>query len=259
MSWDDFGDWGDWDLLDSLANIGFDAGDLGDLFLDTETGQFIDPSMVDPADLIGDFGGLPEANVPGGPTGTSLSDQLRSREVDPYTEGSEDFDWAAMADPSASIASADDGWAKAIAQGLGSALGGLGKGLTGLGGLPVGDGGLGGLGGGAGGGLGGGGGSVPGLQGPVDVPGLPGLIRAGQQEPLGAERVRGQADAALASLTPAQRAALGMTPPIDRGPDPVKFTPLQIPTASGAPVPMAGVAPAPRLSGLQRLISERLG
>ena len=246
MSWDDFGDW---NLLDSLANIGFDAGDLGDLFLDTETGQFVDPSMVDPADLIGDFGGLPEANVPGGPTGTSLSDQLRSREVDPYTEGSEDFDWAAMADPSASIASADGGWGKAIAQGLGSALGGLGKGLTGLGGAPVGDGGLGGLGGG-GGVMGGGGGSVPGLQGPVDVPGLPGLIRAGQQEPIGA---------AYTSVTPTPRAQFGMQAPVDPGREPVRFTPLQIPTASGAPVPMAGVGSTPRLSGLQRLALERLG
>ena len=183
-------------------------------------------------------------------------------------------------------ASSGSDWGKAIAQGLSNALGGLGGGLSSLGSPSAGGGG--GLAGGtplpammsgAGGGVGGGGIGVPGLQGPVDVPGLQGLIRPDMQGAMpGIGLPRGQAEAgigmgapaqaafaqvspaqaAFAQLSPEQRAALGMQAPIDRGPDPVKFTPLQMPVPGGA-MPMAGAAPAQRLSGLQRLALERLG
>ena len=121
--WDDFdfSDSGDIDFggddvdWSALAGAG---DDFGDMVLDTFTGEMVDASSVDPNEIAN----VQAPNVSGGPTGTSLSDQLRSRAVDPTTPGTEPFDWNAMADPSASIASAGGGvgdWLKALAQGLG--------------------------------------------------------------------------------------------------------------------------------------------
>lgn len=261
LSFDDFSG-GDYGWLDALANLGADAGDLGNMVLDTVTGELVDISTLSPQDLADldaeglTGGGSGQFNL--GPSSTSTSDHLRSLQADPTTPGSEPFNWDAMADPSASIASAGGGsdWAKAIAQGLGNALGGLGSGLKGLGGLaapaP--------------------GGSLPGLSGmgtasTPSAPGLPSaggigglslpdagsvgglasLGRPGMQDPISAALMQGQA----------RMSPFAMQTPIDPGPAPRPFTPLALPTA-GAGVPMAQ-APIQRLSGLQRLALERLG
>jgi len=259
---------GDWSWLDALANTGFDAGDLGDfMYFDTDTGQFVDASMVDPAsvtdlDLSGsgsgpiDFGGTGGA-LDTSPISTSTSDQLRSLQADASTPGSEPFNAANMADPSASIASADDGsglgkYIKALAGGLGSALTGAGGGLSGLAGGNAGMGALTGLPGipgltnasleRAG---------TPGMGGMTDaggLPGLQGLVRPAMQDPVSAALMRLQADPG---------ARLGLQAPVDAGPPPVKFTPLQVPGAASPP--MAGAVPQPRMSGLQRLMAERMG
>ena len=93
-----FGDLADLDfsgLLDDMPDADWaalladmDFGDFGgDLLFDTDTGQFVDAATVNPADIVDmDFGDLPVGNVPGGPTGTSLSDQLRSQTADPSAQ-----------------------------------------------------------------------------------------------------------------------------------------------------------------------------
>jgi hypothetical protein len=205
MSWDDFGDtsdWGDW--FGETGALGFNPEDFGltgdDWFLDQETGDLVSgdemraimsgsPSGVDPSDF-GDS--APVGNVSGGPTGTSLSDQLRSRAADSMTQGTEPFNWDAMADPSASIASAGGtDWTKALMAGL--------KGLSGLM-----------SGGGAGGGLlkgltdtGGGGG--------VGTTGLPGIMSAGtpQVGGVGAPDIA----RAVSNLTPPGVPGLDITRP----------------------------------------------
>jgi len=252
----------DWSWLDTIANTGFDAGDLDSLYFNTDTGQFVDSSMVDMSQVqdlnaaSGMSGTDPGPLLPSA-ISTSTSDQLRSLEADPNTPGSEPFNAANMADPSASIASADDGsglgkYIKALAGGLGSALTGAGGGLSGLAGGNAGMGALTGLPGipgltnasleRAG---------TPGMGGMTDaggLPGLQGLVRPGMQDPVTAALMRLQADPG---------AKLGLQAPVDPGPPPVKFTPLQVPVAGQAP-PMAS-APQPRMSGLQRLAMERMG
>jgi hypothetical protein len=263
-------DYGTDAVFDYGADLG-DFGDVGEWYLDTATGDLV---SADEMQAIMD---LDLSGSGSGPVGDVL--------------GPQNYDWdaASLGEPGAGFATPDQiaatapynassglglgDWAKALAQGLSKALGSLGGGLggpgagggAGGGGLPM-SGGLGGMMSGDAG-VGGGGGGVPGMQGPQDVSGLQGLVRPGTQEALaalqrgdvGAALQRGQAEAALAQMTPAQRAQLGMQSPIDRGPDPVKFTPLAMPT-QGGPMPMAGSAPpAQRLSGLQRLALEKLG
>jgi len=279
VSWDDFGDvLPDFDLSTFLQDYDF-GGTFGDIFFDTDTGTFLDASQVDPSMVMD----LDMSGSGSGPVGEVFGPQ--NYDWDAAAAGETGAGYATPEQVAATApfnASSGSDWGKALAQGLSKALGGLGGGLSSLG--SPGAGGGGGLVGGtpmpammsgAGGGGGGGGISVPGLQGPVDVPGLQGLVRPGMQEALGGATgmPRGLGDvgaslggapqfsaaqAAFAQLSPEQRAALGMQAPIDRGPDPVKFTPLQMPVPGGA-MPMAGAAPAPRLSGLQRLALERLG
>ena len=115
LDFDFSGGSGDIDLGGGDWTAALNLGDFGtaDLVLDTVTGEMVDASSVDPNEIAN----VQAPNVSGGPTGTSLSDQLRSRAVDPTTPGSERFDWNAMADPSASIASAGGGvsdWLKAL-------------------------------------------------------------------------------------------------------------------------------------------------
>src|SRR6185295_19820407 len=132
LGFDDFGGDTNWDWLDELTNLGFDAGVLGNVVLDTETGQLVDIATLSPQDLaeldMSGSGSGPVGDAPStgaldtSPISRSTSDQLRSLEGSPttWTPGSEPFDPSAMADPSASIASAEDGssgWGKALAQG----------------------------------------------------------------------------------------------------------------------------------------------
>jgi len=289
LSFDDFGGDTDWSWLDELANLGFDAGDLGNLVLDTETGQLVDIATLSPQDLaeldmagspagvdpLGERMSPPVANVPGGPSGTSLSDQLRSRAADPITQGTEDFDPSAMADPSASIASAEQPGVGS-AKGLSDWLAGLGapyKGLAGLGADPGGGLRLPGLGGmmspetapliGARSEGGPSGGASPALLGvpSVGVPDL-GAVSGGGLPNLGpASRLgdpSGLADVLRVAATGGfGGGAIPMQGPIDAGPIPPKFQPLVLPNSP----PMAGgAAPgAPPMSGLQRLLQERRG
>jgi len=257
------------DWLDALSGLGA-PGDLGDfMYFDTDAGVFVDGSTVDPSQVVDMYGSPsgvdpndPSAasaapNAFGGPSGTSLSDQVRSRAADSMTDGTQPFDAANMADPSASIASADDSglgkYIKALAGGLGSALTGAGGGLSGLAGGNAGIGALTGLPGIPGltaAGLDRAG--TPGMGGMTDaggLPGLQGLVRPGMQDPVTAALMRLQADPG---------ARLGLQAPVDPGPPPVKFTPLQVPVAGPVP-PMAGAVPQPRMSGLQKLMAERMG
>jgi len=255
------------DWLSAVAG----GADLSNMVLDTATGQLVDIASLSPEDLTDldgeglTGGGSGQLNL--GPSSTSTSDHLRSLQADPNTPGSEPFDWNAMADPSASIASADDnGWGKALAQGLSNALSGAGGGLKGLMGDPSGGGptpgGAGGLAGGQPslmgdpglvgdpGRLSGGAPSVLGdLMGPPSGGGLQSLLHPGSQDAVGAQ---------YTATAGVPRSPLTMQSAIDPGPAPRPFTPLALPTAGG-PLPMAGQAPMPRLSGLQRLLSERLG
>ena len=236
----------DWSWLDAIANTGFDAGDLDSLYFNTDTGQFVDSSMVDPASVT---------DLASSPISTSTSDQLRSLEADPNTPGSEPFDPANMADPSASIASASGlgSGIKALAGGLADALkpaGGQGGGLAGLANAGIGAlTGLPGIPGLTNASLDRAG--TPGMGGMTDaggLPGLQGLVRPAMQDPVTAALMRLQADPG---------ARLGLQAPVDAGPPPVKFTPLQVPGAASPP--MAGAVPQPRMSGLQRLMAERMG
>jgi len=253
----------DWSWLDAIANTGFDAGDLGgDLFFNTDTGEFLDASMVDPAsvtdlDLSGsgsgpiDFGGTGALDT--SPVSTSTSDQLRSLQADASTPGTEPFNAANMADPSASIASASglgSGEAKALASGLADAFKPAAGGLAGLANAGIGAlTGLPGIPGLTNASLDRAG--TPGMGGMTDaggLPGLQGLVRPGMQDPVTAALMRLQADPG---------ARLGLQAPVDPGPPPVKFTPLQMPVTG--PMPTMAGAPAPRMSGLQRLALERMG
>ncbi len=288
---------GDWNWEDLTNLFGDVAGDLSNMVLDTQTGQLVDIATLSPQDLADlDMSGSPSGSdpsesfgpsapgrgAPGGPTGTSLSDQIRSEMADPnyMPPGSEPFDPNAMADPSASIASADalngNGWMKALAQGLGNALGGLGGSLKGLPGLGADTGGglrapnvpgmmsasvpgfdgaptMGAIPSGAGG---------SGLLGTPDGGGLAGLGGLGRlQDAPGAAAVQGSPalQAAVAALLRDQASAnrLPSQGPIDAGPAPPKFSPLMLPVAG--PAPAMAQAPQPRMSGLQRLALERLG
>jgi hypothetical protein len=260
-----------WDWLDEIINLGADAADVGgdqvldlvntgadagggDWFFDTATGELVTADQMQQImdlDLSGSGSGPLGSDFTGAldtsPISTSTSDMLRSIEgSSPGTTapGREPFDWNAMADPSASIASAGSSdWTKALAQGLSNALGGLSGGLKGLqgdgsGGVPSGGSLPGMLGGGS-----------PNVLGDLGGGGLQGLLRAGDQGPIGA---------AYSETTPNPSAKYTMQSPIDAGPAPRPFTPLALPTAGGG-VPMAGQSSAPRMSGLQRLLLEKLG
>lgn len=244
----------DFNWLDLLAGAGSIGGDLGGWLFDTDTGQFVPADGIDPA-LI-DTLDYPVSNVSGGPTGTSLSDQLRSREADVNTPGSEPFH-GLTADPM-SIASGSMDWGKALS-GLGGLGSALGKGLSGLAGNTPG---LLGVNGGpistalsapSLGGVAGAGGMMASTSGGGDFGGgppsvhAPDQVRLGMTDPITAALMHLQAD-------PGTRIAVQSPLPMR---EPIPFTPLTItqPTPSG---PMAA-APAPRLSGLQRLALERLG
>ncbi len=253
MSWWDELDFGDLPDFGDVVDPG--AADWGSLMglvdevgpemvLDTVTGQLVDASTID-ASEIGDYN--PDLDMsqaaPVGPSSVSgsKSDYLRSLEA-------------------ASIASTTD-WGALAAKGLGALLKGIGGGAgaaralgagagEGLGALPPGVGLMSApsLGGGAsmaaGGGYGGGGG-LQGLLGGGSMAG------SGMGSPGEAEGVR-----ALLSRLQAEQQRSAMQAPIPME-APVKFTPLSIP---GAAVPMAGQAAAPqRMSGLQKLLTERMG
>jgi hypothetical protein len=87
--------------------------------------------------------------------------------------------------------------------------------------------------------------------GGADMPRL-GAMGGGQSAP----DMQGGLSALLSRLQ-ADAARNGLQAPIDAGPTPRPFTPLVIPPGPGG-VGMAQ-APAPRMSGLQRLMLERLG
>ncbi len=277
-----------WDWLDEIINLGADAGDVGgdavgtlltdvgdfggdstEWFVDSATGELVtaeqaaqladlDLSGSGSGPLGGDFTGSLDTT----PSSGSTSDMLRSLQADPSAPGRESFDWAKMADPSASIASAGNtDWMKALAQGLKSGMGLLGAG-SGAGGLA---------------GLANGGGGA--------MPSMPGLMGAGDSRvsaPLGMDMARvgaaGGADvpaggsggglgglgmqggisALLSHLQADPGTRLGLQAPVDAGPTPRPFTPLVIPTAGPVGGPMAQ-ASSPRISGLQKLLMERFG
>jgi hypothetical protein len=263
--------------LDDLVGI-FNTADPSDIFGDT----LIDPSYVGDLPTVDDYsyvGDLPTADdfYSGGDGGgdettdypvstrgsTSLSDQIRSREADPYTAGTEPFDYNAMADPTASIESAGGGsnWLKDLAGLLkaGSGLAGsLGHPSSALAGLmhpstgmpnPYSGGGRGELLGG--GGLGGGGGAGAGR---ADISGLSGVPA------LGAIPTVGDTGAgAISAQNPMAQGQPGYAPSPQQsalaslsaaGGSP--FTPLYMP----APTPgNIVVTPQQRVSGLQRLMT----
>jgi hypothetical protein len=278
---------------DLLANFGLDSG--SEMLFDTLTGQWVDAAGIDPSlidDAMGLFGDSTDfgdsadvGNVSGGPSGTSLSDTLRSRAADSQTEGTEAFDPSRMADPSASIASAQEGsgsdWMKALAKGLAGMLPAATRGLSGLlqqsptGPLGGGSGvgmmsapGLSGLASGGGGMVGAGSygtSSAPnvgglsslasglGAGGSISEPtmgtlGLSGSMRPDEQSPIQAVLSRLQAEA--------QR--VGLQGPVDPGKEPVRFTPLTIQLDGARPI-QATQGGQPPLTGLQRLALERRG
>ena len=285
----DVGDVGEW-FLDSVTGEVVNAADMESILgeglgdFDQDFGDA--PLDFDPALDMGDFGDLPLADSP---ISRSTSDMLRSMEGAPegtMAPGREKFDWTKMADPTASIASAGGpNWAKLLAQGLQAGLGALGSGLGGRAGAGGGDDGR-----EARAGLP----SLPGMMGAPDVrisapdaadwarvsaPGAADVPRVGGLESftpqlggldaLGVPRLGGPGgldrpgmqegiNAILARLQAADPGArLGLQGPIDPGPIPRPFTPLVIPTTPGG-APMAQGA-GPRMSGLQRLLLERLG
>lgn len=263
MAWwgNDFGDSSDFDpgVVDWGALQGLTDAVGPDLVLDTVTGQLVDASTIDPAE-IADYGATePGFEQPASPASPSKSDFLRSREDDRSTPGTETFDPNAMADPSASIASATSSpWLKSLAQGLGNLLPGTGtaKGLTSL--VGQGEGGV-----SPGPGVGLMSSSTPGGGAPLTAGsgfgGQGGLASLAGMGLSAAPQFGGQdgLSAALSHLQADPGTRIPMQGAIDAGPPPVKFTPLQMPGPGGG-VPMAA-QPVPRLTGLQALLQERRG
>ena len=251
---------GGWDVFggaaDDLIGGGGDVfGGASDAVFDTWTNTWVDPgTLLEQTDPGSQLTGL----APGGPTGTSLSDQIRSEAMDSATPGTEPFNPLNMADPSASIESTGySDWQKAAAQSLKGLLGGLGTSLTDsarrAGGVPA---------------L-----SLP-SGNPMSATAVPGLSAGSAGPSLGlmgssagspsesglpgalglpSDRAIG---AALARLQAEAPGRVGIQGPIDAGRIPAAFTPINM--AAPASAPIAPAAPQ-YLSGLQRLALERRG
>lgn len=234
------------DLAGTVADIGANIGDLPgeDMFFDTLTGSFVTADEM--AQLTGGLGDVGSSVAAGfDPNGVEGSINTLPGDIPGVSN-----------DPIGSSSSSLPPWLKALAQGgaglAGSLMGGAGGagGLQGLRPMDVRDPGQVGVGSGALGGLGASGGS-----------GITGSGGVGA----GTASVGGTSAAALDALARSlgiSTFGAGDTPgrervtPLDPGPIPV-FSPMQIPLAQGAPAQMAAAAPAPRLSGLQRLLQQR--
>lgn len=286
-SLDDF----DWDgFLGGLAD--WDFGDIGEMFLDSETGDFVTADQIqdimDPM-VVEEFGHVDDL----GPSGFDFSEHVD--DLGPIDWGHVDdlgpSSWDHVDD--LGPVQGSDGmpdWLKQLgkgAAGLLSGLGGTGRGLLsgldGGGGVPS---------GGSGGAAMMGaqsGGSLPtsgvSIGGPTPgLMGLSGLMEARIPSVGGSEgasisrvdlsgggasipRVDGGDSSGLGIPGLSNQGALyqrdpitgAMVPvsssvaPLERGAIP-EFRPIQVPM--GGPMPMAQQAPAPRMSGLQRLLME---